>query len=141
MPTVNSPSLVLIQQTVDTADVTLEVSYVGVFSPLERHLATHGLVFEEHISIIGEDMGVAADLTLHTLPPESIDVSAGTAPLRIQRRRTVVVRRESLDEDRDLMGHDEIDARIDILAIGLPSAIVTAMTPELSLSSDVTTDE
>ncbi len=140
MPTVTNPALSAIEHAGSGNDVTLEISYVAVFSPLERHLAAHGLVFEEHVSIFGEDMGRSADLVLHNLPPEPIDVSAGTTPLRVPRRRILTVTRQSLREDRGL-GSDEIDARIDIVAVGLPAAIVTAMTPQLSLTAPVTSSD
>jgi hypothetical protein len=134
MPAITNPLLACIETTDSPRHVTLEVSYQADFSPLERHLASNGLIFEERITIIGEDIGTIADLVLHTLPPENISVSAGTTPLRISRQRTLSVSRASLREDRGL-GNDEIDARIEIVAIGLPAAIVTATTPELKLSA------
>jgi hypothetical protein len=116
-----------------TDDVTLVVSYNATFGPVERHLAAHGLVFEERITVIGEDPGRATDLVLHEFPVETIPVTAGTEPLTVRRQRTMTVGRVSLREDFEPFAHDEIDCRIDVAAIGLPTPLVSVTTPELVL--------
>ena len=134
MPTMRNPALVGVQSAGPSDDVILDVSYLVICSPLQRHLAAHGLVFEEQITIIGEDAAAAAaDLVLATVPPERIEVSAGTDPLEIPRQRTLTVPRSSLREDRGV-GRDDIDARIDVVAIGPPIGDLSTITPEISLS-------
>lgn len=130
MPTISQSNLAFAYQ---DDRVTLDVTYSVRFSPLERFLAQHGLSFQERITIIGEDPGTMADVVLHVLPTEPIEITSGTAELELPRRRTVVVSRASLREDSALSS-DEISCLIELHAVGLPRELTTSKTPEVTLA-------
>jgi hypothetical protein len=134
MPTLSDATLSCLEVAGAQQSICLEISYSVLFSPLERFLAANGLVFEERITIWGEDPGASADVALHVLPPTQIDIQHGEGPLRVPRSRTLVVSRSSLREDRGF-GNDELDARIELVAVGLPQPLVSVVTPEISLTA------
>ena len=118
-------------------NVAVNVRYNIVFSPLERHLAANGLVFQERISVL--EVGDPTTIFLFTfLPIESIPVSAGTVPQTITRNRTMNVLRSDLIDDVRVLGGeiislgDEIRCRIEITPIGLPVP-TSALTDEEKL--------
>lgn len=126
MPTTNNRF-----QTLTTVgdNVTIRVTYNAVFSPLERHLAAKGLIFQERIQVIGEDVGTATDQILRTFPLVNISVSEGAGYLTVPRDREITVPRALLQEDTGLGDADEIRCKIEITPIGMP-AVVSAFTPE-----------
>ena len=137
MPTTNNRNLTLTPSgTGFTDNVAVNVRYNAVFSPLERHLAANGLVFQERIAVLGVD-GPATTL-LFTFPIATIPVTTGTTPQTIPRNRTVNVPRNDLIEDRvegpegPIFPGDEIRCRIEITPLGLPVP-VTAVTDDESL--------
>ncbi len=123
MPSTNSRNLTLI--TIGS-NVTIRVTYNAVFSPFERKLAELGLVFRERIRVIGEDPGTATDIVLHAFPSQNYPVTAGAGSLSVPRSREMTVSRASLQEDVGLGDADEIRARIEIQAIGLPPQVAPA---------------
>ena len=136
MPTVCNPVLTCVQRAGFDETVVLNISYEVTFSPIERYLAAHGLSFEELITIVGEDPGVGGDLVLHVLPTEQIWVSDGPEPAAITRRRKLTVPRNSLRED-GWPFNDEIDARIDVVAVGMPLPVTSVTTREISLAATI----
>jgi hypothetical protein len=130
MPTISRSNLAFAYQ---DDRVTLDVTYSVTFSALERYLAQHGLVFQERITIIGEDPGTMADVVLHVLPTEPIEIPSGTTELEVSHRRTVVVSRASLRED-SIVSNDEISCLIELQAVGLPRELTTSKTPEVTLA-------
>src|SRR5688500_17808015 len=119
MPRIDEPALTCVQHAESTGTVELEVAYEVTFSPIERYLVAHGLSFEEHITIVGEYPGSGWDLVLHVRPTEQIWVSDGLEPVAVARRRKLTVPRNSLRED-GWPFNDEIDARIEVVAVGMP---------------------
>jgi hypothetical protein len=136
MPLIDEPALTCVQHAESTGTVELEVAYVATFSPIERYLVAHGLSFEEHITIVGEDPGAGGDLVLHVLPTKEILVSDGPDPVAIARRRKLTVPRGSLRED-GWPFNDEIDARIDVVAVGMPLQVTSVTTREISLVATI----
>ena len=132
MPLIDEPTLTCVQHAESAGHVELEVAYVATFSPIERYLAAHGLSFEERITIVGEDPGVGGDLVLHVLPTEQIWMSDGPEPVSVARRRKLTVPRNSLRED-GWPFNDEVDARIDVVAVGMPLPVTSVTTQEISL--------
>ena len=102
------------------ANTKIEVKYNAVFSPLERHLAANGLIFQERIAVIGVD---PPDSTLHNFPVQNLPVTAGAVQQTIARNRSMTVTRASLQEDAGLGDADEIRCKIVIRPVGLPSEI------------------
>ena len=136
MPTVCNPVLTCVQQAGIGEAVVLNISYEVTFSPIERYLAAHGLSFEEHITIVGEDPGSGGELVLHVLPTEQIWVSDGLEPVAVVRRRNLTVPRNSLRED-GWPFNDEIDARIEVVAVGMPLPVTSVTTREISLAATI----
>jgi len=129
MPTTNSRNLTLTPSGTKSDDnVTVNVRYNAVFSPLERHLAANGLVFQERISVLEVDTG-STKVLFTLLPVESIPVTAGTTPQTITRNRTMNVFRSDLADDFRLIGGelrstgDQIRCRIEITPLGLPAPL------------------
>ncbi len=121
MPSTNNRNLTL---TTTGANTTINVTYNAVFSPLERHLASNGLVFQERISVIGVDPpGATTGTTLHNFAVQNLPVTAGAGSQTIARNRSITVTRASLQEDAGLGDDDEIRCKIVIRPIGLPSEI------------------
>src|SRR5574341_426603 len=132
------PRIINQAQTLTTvgSNVTIEVSYSGVFSPVERFLVANGLRFQEQIHVIGEDTAAATTRILFTFLPRDISslVTPGTTELTVPitppARRTVT--RALLQEDVGSefpglpdRGNDEIRCRIEITPIGLPAFVST----------------
>jgi hypothetical protein len=116
------------------ANVTVDVTYNAVFSPLERHLAANGLVFQERISVTGVDPpGATTGTTLHNFPVQNLPVTAGVVPQVIARNRSLVVTRASLQEDAGLGDADEIRCRIEVRPVGLPETIADFSDQEVLL--------
>lgn len=109
--------------TVDST-VTVKVTYNAQFSPLERHMAASGLVFEERITVLGVDPpGSTTGTPLHYFPAQNLPVTAGAGWQTIPRNRSLTVTRASLQEDAGLGDDDEIRCKVEIRPIGLPTAI------------------
>jgi len=124
MPSTDSRNLTL---TTVGSNVTINVTYNAVFSPFERHLAGLGLVFQERIRIIGVDPpGATTGTILSTFASQNLPVTDGGVPQVIARNRSMSMSRASLQEDAGLGDTDEIRARIEILAVGLPPSITPA---------------
>jgi hypothetical protein len=126
MPSISGQTLTL---TTVNNDVTVDVTYNATFSPIDRFLGSNGLVFQERITVVGEDAGTATDVNLHTFPFQNIAVSAGGAPLVVPRTRSITKPRGTFQEDSAAGDNDEIDCRIEIVPIGLP-ATVSGTTPQ-----------
>ena len=129
MPTTNSRNLTLTPSGVNSEDnVAINVRYNAVFSPLERHLAANGLVFQERISVLEVDPG-STKVLFTLLPLENIPVTAGTTPQTVLRNRTMNVQRSDLVDDVQIINGeprsrgDQIRCRIDITPVGLPIPI------------------
>ena len=135
MPTTNNHNLTLTPSGLGAEDnVAVNVRYNVVFSPLERHLAANGLVFQERISVL--EIGDPVTRVFFTiLPRENIPVTAGTTSQTIARNRTMNVQRGDLIDDVGLVNGehrslgDEIQCKIEIIPLGLPVPI-TALTDE-----------
>ena len=135
MVEVRYPSFTCTQHRGSNDEVTIDVSYVAIFSPIERFLANHGLVFEEQIEVYGDDWGRGFDQILTQFPTQPLLVIDGCEPLKIHRNRSLTVGRQVLREDNG-WSNDELVVRITLIAVGWPSPRVTVTTRELSLLRD-----
>lgn len=110
-------------------NVTVDVTYDAVFTPLERNLAAAGMKFVETIRVIGVDPpGGTTGSRIHTFPsyvfpfPKLHEVA--TQPVTIERHVKVTKPRSVFQEDQDLGDDDEIRCRIDITPVGMPQRVV-----------------
>ena len=108
-------------------NVTLDVTYNAVFTPLEGFLVQNGLIFRERIRSVGIDPFVAPAV-LGNFPAQDIPVplAGGT----VARTRTHTVTRASLQEDAGLGDNDQIKCRIDIEVLGLPATLLNQFTDD-----------
>jgi hypothetical protein len=122
MASMNNRNLTLQEE---GSNVTITVSYNVTFTPLELHLAAHGLRLRDRITVIGVDPeGGFTGTLLHTFPAQEFQPVNGT------RSHTITKTRASLNEDTEFFDHDEIRARIVLRAVGLPTPLVDQFTDQ-----------
>jgi len=127
MATINTATLTL---TTVNQDVTINVTFNAVFSGFERQLAGLGMIFHEHIDVIGIDppgslTGTVLPDTSGLFPHTRFAVTVGAGDQVIARNVSKTITRASLQEDTAVGDADEIRCKIRIHAIGFP--------PEFSL--------
>lgn len=110
MATISGSSLLV--ENVNNTTVKLTVKYTLTPSAIEK-LA--GTVFSENVRLIGDDPGVATDITVATFPTGLFAVS--TATPSVARTRIMNVLKSALNEDPEFLATgaeaiDEVFARI-----------------------------
>jgi hypothetical protein len=113
MPAISNPQL---DTVIIDNDVTLTVTYVAGFTTLERHLAEHGLSFQERLVVVADAPTGGPDPALAQFPLQQIPATSGS----VARTRTLTVSRSVLNEDPQPGNNDEIHVRIEIVPIGMP---------------------
>jgi hypothetical protein len=121
MPTVKFPNMTL--TTTDNAATKIRVTYSVEFSEIERNLAGLGLLYHDHIVVVGVDGTVDTPL-LEDSPnfgTRTIAVTPGAGVQSLDMDRTIVVARSLLQEDSGAGDTDEIRCKIRIHAEGFPA--------------------